>query len=142
MDSPKVILLVEDSADDVELLVRAFARNGSIHRMVTVRDGVEALEYLSSKPAPHLVLLDLNLPRLTGLEVLAWIRSSPAMRLLPVVLFTTSVELEDVKNGYRLGANSYVKKPVAFDELVHASRDLVSYWLGWNQPPPLLGATP
>ncbi len=141
MKSPKVILLVEDSADDVELLVRALARNGSIHRLLIARDGVEAVEVLSSKATVDLVLLDLNLPRLTGLEVLAWIRGNANVRLLPVVLFTTSVELEDVKNGYRLGANSYVKKPVAFDELVQASRDLMAYWLGWNHPPPSTGVT-
>ena len=134
----KIILLVEDNPDDAELIRRAFERNKVTDRIVIAQDGVEALEYLfdPSSQLPHLVLLDLKLPRLSGLEVLARIRANPRTRLQPVVLFTSSTEESDRISGYDLGANSYVRKPIDFNQLVDAAQKLVSYWLRINEPPP------
>ena len=135
----RIILLVEDNPDDAELVERAFERNKVTERLVIARDGVEALDYLfQASPLPHLVLLDLKLPRLSGFEVLARIRANPITRLQPVVLFTSSTEDEDRLSGYHLGANSYVRKPIEFSQLVEASLRLVSYWVRINEPPPAL----
>ena len=135
-DSKKIILLVEDNQDDADLIQLAFARNHVTQKLARVRDGVEALEYLASEArSPSLVLLDLQLPRLNGLEVLQRIRSNDKTKLLPVVLFTSSREQEDVVNGYRLGANSFVRKPIDFAQLVEASRHLVFYWMNLNELP-------
>jgi two-component system response regulator len=132
----KTILLVEDNPDDAELIQLAFQRNNITERVVRVSDGVEALDYLFGQaPAPQLVLLDLHLPRLSGLEVLERIRGNPTTRLQPVVLFTSSTEQEDLLNGYRLGANSYVRKPIEFAHLVDATRHLVFYWMHLNALP-------
>lgn len=132
----KTILLVEDNADDAELVQLAFKRNNVTQTVVRVRDGVEALDYLmGDAPAPVLVLLDLHLPRVDGLEVLRRIRANPATRLQPVVLFTSSTEQEDLVNGYRLGANSFVRKPIDFAQLVDAARHLAFYWVNLNELP-------
>lgn len=139
------ILLVEDNPDDVDLTLRAFAKSNIANEVVVARDGVEALDYLfatgphagrASAPLPQLVLLDLKLPRIDGLEVLERVRANPRTRLLPVVILTSSTEERDLEKGYTLGANSYIRKPVAFQELVEAVRHLGLYWLLLNQAPP------
>ncbi len=142
--SDKVILLVEDNPDDVELTLHAFASNRILNPVVTARDGVEALEYLfgtgghagrDARVQPAVVLLDLKLPRIDGLEVLRRIRGDERTRLLPVVILTSSNEDRDRIEGYALGANSYVRKPVDFDEFVRAAGQLGLYWLMLNRPP-------
>jgi two-component system response regulator len=141
----RTILLVEDNDDDVELTRRAFARSNIVNEMVIVRDGQEALDYLFAAGAyagrdpadlPHVILLDLNLPKINGLEVLRRIRSNDATKLLPVVILTSSKEEKDMIGGYHLGANSYVRKPVDFTQFAEAARQLGLYWLVLNEPPP------
>ena len=142
--SNRSILLVEDNRDDVELTLRAFRRNHIRNEIVVAYDGAEALDRLlgSGKPGaperelPAVVLLDLKLPKIDGLEVLRQIRAHPRTRLLPVVILTSSREEIDLVNGYRLGANSYVRKPVSFEEFLEASRHLGLYWLVLNEAPP------
>jgi two-component system response regulator len=142
----KIILLVEDNPDDVELTIRAFRKNNIGNEVVVARDGVEALDYLfgtgahaakNLKGLPVVILLDLKLPKIDGLEVLKRIRQNEITCLLPVVILTSSAEEKDKLNGYRLGANSYVRKPVQFDQFVEAIKHLGLYWLVWNEPPPL-----
>lgn len=139
------ILLVEDNPDDVELTLRAFRKSKIANEIIVARDGVEALDYLFATgphagrdlhALPQLVLLDLKLPRLDGLQVLERIRGNPKTRLLPVVILTSSTEQPDLLTGYSLGANSYIRKPVDFQEFVVAVRRLGLYWLLLNQPPP------
>jgi two-component system response regulator len=141
----RTILLVEDNPDDVTLTLRALKKNNVTNDVVVATDGVEALNFLfaTGKYAgrdlaimPDLVLLDLKLPRLGGLEVLQKIRSDARTKLLPVVILTSSTEEKDLIEGYSLGANSYVRKPVNFVEFVEATRELGLYWLVYNQPPP------
>lgn len=129
------ILLVEDSDDDAELTIRAI--NGKVtNRMVRARDGVEALEWLARDPLPRLVLLDLKLPRLNGLDVLERIRAEPRTQAIPVVVLTSSREEPDVKRAYQLGVNSYIVKPVEFERFVEAVTQAGLYWLLLNEPPP------
>ena len=136
------ILLVEDNPDDVELTLRAFKQHYIANRIDVVHDGVEALAYLKEKTSqekeslPALVLLDLKLPKVDGHEVLREIRSDPKTKRLPVVILTTSREERDIVNSYELGANSYIQKPVQFDEFIEAVRNLGVYWLLLNVPPP------
>ena len=139
------ILLVEDNPDDVDLTLRAFAKSNIANEVVVARDGVEALDYLfatgahagrASAPLPQVVLLDLKLPRIDGLQVLERVRANPKTRLLPVVILTSSTEQRDLASGYTLGANSYIRKPVDFQEFVEAMRHLGLYWLLLNQAPP------
>jgi CheY-like chemotaxis protein len=134
----QLIVLVEDNPDDEALTLRALKKQHLANEIVVVRDGVEALEFLLSpdNQLPHLVLLDLKLPRLDGLQVLQRLRSEPRTRLLPVVVLTSSDEDRDVIDGYRLGANSYIRKPVDFNQFSEAVRQLGLYWLVLNQVPP------
>jgi two-component system response regulator len=142
----KTILLVEDNPDDVELTIRAFRKNNIGNKVVVAKDGVEALDYLfgtgvyagrNVKEMPVVILLDLKLPKIDGMEVLKRIRQNESTRLLPVVILTSSAEDKDKINGYKLGCNSYVRKPVQFDQFVEAIKHLGLYWLIWNEPPPL-----
>lgn len=144
----KVILLVEDNADDEELTLRAFRKNNILNPVVVARDGVEALDYLfgtgahsgrDTRVQPQVVLLDLKLPKVDGLEVLRQLRADPRTRLLPVVILTTSNEERDILASYQLGANSYVRKPVDFEQFLEAARQLGLYWLVLNVPPPAAG---
>ena len=138
--SDKTILLVEDNPDDEALTLRAFQKNNITNAVAVARDGAQALAYLSSgTDLPQLVLLDLKLPKVDGLEVLRRLRADARTRLLPVVILTSSTEERDLVESYRLGANSYVRKPVDFVEFVDAVRQLGLYWLLLNQPPPQAG---
>ena len=143
-DSP--ILLAEDNPDDVLLTRRAFTKNGFDNPIIAVPDGEACLAALLPEhgPAVHpaLVLLDINLPKVGGLEVLHRLRSDPRTRTVPVVILTTSREQRDVLEGYRLGANSYVCKPVSFTTFVAVVRTLATYWLRVNEPRPHNGAAP
>jgi CheY-like chemotaxis protein len=133
----KIILLVEDNPDDAELTTRAFEKANVGNKLIVAKDGVEALEYLFNpgNPLPEVVLLDLNLPKLGGIEVLRKIRASGRTGLLPVVILTSSKEERDMIDSYKLGANSYVQKPVDFVEFTEATRQLGLYWLLLNQRP-------
>jgi CheY-like chemotaxis protein len=142
------LLLVEDNPDDIELTRRAFARNNIINQLVVVTDGEAALHYLFAtgpyagrdpQALPHAVLLDLNLPKISGLEVLRRIRAQETTRRLPVIILTTSREERDIVGSYDLGANSYVRKPVDFGQFVEAARQLGLYWLVLNEQPPATG---
>ena len=142
---PKIILLVEDNQDDEELAMIALKKGNIANEVIVARDGVEALDYLFATGAyagrdvselPQLVLLDLKLPRIDGLEVLRKVRADPRTRRLPVVILTSSKEEEDLIGGYEVGANSYVRKPVDFNHFVDAVHQLQLYWLVLNEPPP------
>ncbi len=144
--NPGKILLVEDNPDDAALTMRALKSHNITNEVVVARDGVEALDFLfgtagSAGPAepPAVVLLDLKLPRVNGLEVLQRIRTDERTRLLPVVILTSSDEERDVMEGYRLGANSYVRKPVDFLAFTEAAKQLGLYWLLLNRAPPIPG---
>jgi two-component system response regulator len=148
MSDDRTILLVEDNPRDEELTLRALRKNKIANPVVVVRDGVEALDYLFARgkhaerdkaAAPQVVLLDLKLPKLDGIEVLKQIRANESTRLLPVVILTTSNEDRDRLAGYSSGANSYVQKPVDFAEFTEAVRQLGLYWLVLNEPPPKEG---
>jgi two-component system response regulator len=141
----KVILLVEDNADDEALTLRALKKNNIRNEVVVAHDGAEALDWLFGRGAhagrdvtslPQVVLLDLNLPKMSGLEVLEALRADPRTKRLPVVLLTSSKEEQDVIAGYNLGANSYVRKPVDFAAFTEAMRHLGMYWLVLNEAPP------
>jgi two-component system response regulator len=135
------ILLVEDNPDDVDLTLRAFQKAGLANRIEVARDGVEAVERLfgpagASAAPPSLILLDLKLPRMDGMEVLRRIRAEPSTRLVPVVVLTSSREDRDLVDCYSLGANSFVRKPVDFNEFQEAACKLGFYWLLLNERPP------
>jgi two-component system response regulator len=141
----RIILLVEDSNDDELLTLRAFKKAGIANEVFVVRDGVQALDYLfgtgehagrDATVIPQVVLLDLNLPRVGGLDVLRQIREDPRTRLVPVIILTSSREEEDVVRSYSLGANGYVRKPVDFVEFAEAVKHLGLFWLLVNEPPP------
>jgi CheY-like chemotaxis protein len=136
--SSQLIVLVEDNPDDEALTLRALKKQKIANDIVVLRDGVEALEYLLSpeSPLPSLVLLDLKLPKLDGLQVLKRLRAEPRTQLLPIVVLTSSDEDRDVIDGYRLGANSYIRKPVDFVQFSDAVGQLGLYWLVLNQAPP------
>lgn len=139
------ILLVEDNPDDAKLTLRAFQKNNIGNEIIVARDGAEALEYLFGTGAyagrdpsdrPAVVFLDLKLPKVDGLEVLRRVRQDPCTALQPIVILTSSKEEQDMVAGYRLGANSYVRKPVDFDQFLDAARQLGLYWLLVNEVPP------
>ena len=139
------ILLVEDNADDVELTRRALRKANIANEMIVAGDGAEALDYLfaggkhsgrDTSDLPAVVLLDLKLPKIDGLEVLRRVRADERTDLLPVVILTTATEQQDMIDGYSLGANSYVRKPVDFGQFSDAVRQLGMYWLLLNEPPP------
>ena len=145
----RIILLVEDNPDDVDLTLRALKRNNIANKVDVVTDGAEALEYLfctgeydgrDKRTMPAVILLDLGLPKVGGLEVLRRIRADERTNLLPVVILTSSKEEQDRISGYKLGANSYIQKPVDFDKFTEAVRQLGLYWLVLNVPPPKAGA--
>lgn len=138
------ILLVEDNPNDVELTLHAFKKNNLTNTVHVVRDGAEALDYLFGEGqyasrdinhTPKVILLDLKLPKVDGLEVLRRIKSDPHLRLTPTVVLTTSREEHDIVESYRLGVNSYIAKPVDFQQFIEAMRTLGLYWLLLNEPP-------
>jgi two-component system response regulator len=140
----KVILVVEDNPRDEALTLRALKKSNVVNDVVVVRDGVEALDYLFGTGAyegrdtsvlPQMVLLDLKLPKVDGLEVLRRLREEARTRRLPVIVFTSSSEEEDMVKSYNLGANSYVRKPVEFDQFLEATKQLGIYWLLLNEVP-------
>ena len=141
----KTILLVEDNPDDEALTLRALKKSNIMNKVVVVRDGAEALDFLFCTGAyadrdpnnkPQVILLDLKLPKVDGLEVLRSIRADERTHLLPVVILTSSKEEQDMIKGYSLGANSYVRKPVDFNQFVESVRQLGLYWLILNEAPP------
>src|ERR1019366_8949422 len=143
--SDQVILLVEDNLVDEELTLRSLRKSNIANKVVVARDGAEALDYVFARGAyssrdpkdlPQVVLLDLNLPKLSGLEVLHSIRTDERTKLIPVVILTSSKEEKDLARGYSCGANSYIVKPVDFTQFFEAVRQLGMYWLVLNQPPP------
>ena len=144
MDPNRVLLLVEDNPNDEALTLRAFKKNKIGNPMVVVRDGAEALDYLfcagvhaQRQPVnPSVILLDLKLPKIDGLEVLKRIRDDERTKLIPVVVLTSSVEDKDLVDSYSLGVNSYIRKPVEFDRFIQAVAQLGMYWLVMNELPP------
>ncbi len=141
----KIILLVEDNPDDVDLTTRALKKNKILNEVVVASDGAEALDYLfgtgiyagrDMSIIPELILLDLKLPKIGGLAVLKRLRADERTELLPVVILTSSKEEQDVINGYKFGANSYIRKPVDFEQFMEAVKQLGLYWLVINEPPP------
>lgn len=146
MTQKNVLLLVEDNPDDEELTLLAFEQSAIANEVVVAHDGVEALDYLFStgmyadrNPSlmPALILLDLQLPRINGLEVLQRLRADNRTKLIPVVILTTSNEQQDLINSYSLGCNSYIRKPVDYDQFITAVQQLGMYWLLINEPPPV-----
>lgn len=142
----KIILLVEDNPDDVALTIRAFEKSRIKNRIVIAEDGVEALDYIfrrgkfknrETKELPAVVLLDLKLPKLDGFDVLKAIRENESTKFLPIVILTSSKEEQDIIRGYKDGANSYIRKPVDFDNFFDAVKTLGLYWLVLNEPPNL-----
>lgn len=141
----KIILLVEDNADDEALTLRALKKNNILNKVIVARDGVEALDYLfgtgqhqgrDTTKQPELILLDLKLPKIDGLEVLKRLRADERTALQPVVVLTTSSEDQDMLTSYEFGANSYIRKPVDFNQFIKAIGHLGLYWLVLNQGPP------
>jgi two-component system response regulator len=141
----KIILLVEDNPDEVTLTIRALRKSNIVNQVVVAKDGVEALEYLfgtgnhsgrDMNVMPTLVLLDLKLPKVDGMEVLKRIRNEERTKYVPVVILTSSKQDEDVINGYKFGCNSYIRKPVDFSQFSEATRQLGLYWLLLNELPP------
>ncbi len=136
--TPKSILLIEDNPSDVDLTRRALEKGHIANQLVVVEDGQDALDYLNATESPvlpALTLLDLKLPRVPGLDVLRWIRRDPRLKRLPVVVLTSSNEEQDVLTSYDLGVNSYIRKPVDFDQFVRSVEHLGLYWLVLNETP-------
>jgi CheY-like chemotaxis protein len=148
MDSNAVeILLVEDNPNDLELALHALRKNNLANRIQVARDGEEALDYIFARGAfagpqpwcniPKVILLDLKLPKVDGLEVLKEIKSDPRTKTIPVVILTSSKEQRDLVNGYQLGVNSYIQKPVDFDQFRETIKQIGMFWLVVNEPPPV-----
>jgi CheY-like chemotaxis protein len=144
----RIILLVEDNPEDVKLTKRALRQNNISNELVVFADGVDALEYLikaggaAAGSLPSVILLDLKLPRMDGLELLKEIRARAPLKRLPVVILTSSKEEQDILKSYDLGANSYIRKPVDFEQFIAAVHCLGLYWLLLNEPPPKTGGAP
>jgi two-component system, response regulator len=145
MNRSNIILLVEDNPDDAELTLRAFRKSKILNEIVVVTDGVEALDYVFAtgtyagrnlEANPAVILLDLKLPKIGGLEVLRRLRADERTRRIPVVVLTSSNEERDILSSYDLGANSFVRKPVDFAQFLEAAQQLGMYWLVMNEPPP------
>ena len=145
MSNNKKILLVEDNPDDVELTLRAFKKNNIMNEVVVKRDGAEALDFFFGKDGvagkgnnglPAVILLDLKLPKIDGLEVLKKLRADERTKLIPIVILTSSKEQGDVVNGYNIGCNSYIRKPVDFNQFADAVKQVGLYWLILNEAPP------
>jgi two-component system response regulator len=143
-ETSKSILLIEDNPDDVALTLRAFKKNKIMNTVIVAKDGAEALDYLfctgeyadrDIEDTPQIILLDLKLPKINGLEVLKKIRDDDRTKLLPVIILTSSKEQQDLLDGYSLGANSYIRKPVDFEQFIEAVRQLGLYWLVLNIGP-------
>jgi len=144
MNSPIEIILIEDNIDDATLVIRALKKNNLANKLVHLKDGAEGLEFFFGKDdkgtteldnlAPRVVLLDLKMPKLNGMEVLAKVKSDPRTKAIPVVVLTSSAEDPDIKKCYELGANSYIVKPVEFDNFSKAVSDLGLYWMILNHP--------
>jgi two-component system response regulator len=143
-ESPVELLLVEDNPNDVELMLHAFRKHNLSNCIHVVRDGAEALEFVfgtdaavspNTEPSPKVILLDLKLPKVDGLEVLRRLKTDPRTRAIPVVVLTSSREERDIVESYQLGVNSYIVKPVDFAQLIESVRQLGLYWLLLNQPP-------
>ena len=143
----KIILLVEDNPDDITLTLRALKKNSIFNEVVVAKDGVEALDYLfgtgiyagrDTSVMPVVTLLDLKLPKIDGFEVLKRVRSNERTKLIPIVILTSSKEECDLINGYSLGANSYIRKPVDYEQFTEAIRELGLYWILINEPPPVV----
>ncbi len=148
MSNNKRILLVEDNPDDVELTLRAFKKNNIMNEVVVKRDGAEALDFFFGKNGvagketngmPSVILLDLKLPKIDGIEVLKKLRSDGRTKLIPIVILTSSKEQKDLIDSYNLGANSYIRKPVDFNHFAEAVKQLGLYWLILNEAPPKSG---
>ncbi|HNX00435.1 MAG TPA: response regulator [Candidatus Cloacimonadota bacterium] len=144
----RTILLIEDNPDDIDLTIRALKKNRIDNQVVVMTDGATAIDYLHNEgsyanadetPMPALILLDLKLPKMSGLEVLQSIRSHPRTKLLPVVILTSSREERDLLVAYSLGANSYIRKPIDFNHFMYAIEQIGSYWLVINELPPMQG---
>jgi CheY-like chemotaxis protein len=151
MAANRSVLLVEDEDDDIFFVQKAFEKAGINNRLHVALDGQQAIDYLSGKgqysdrstfPLPALVILDLKLPKVWGMDVLKWIRANPALRSLPVVVFTGSDDALDAQRAYRLGANSYFQKPPNLENLYDLVPNLCEFWLKWNRLPPLPAAAP
>ena len=149
LETKKIVLLVEDNPDDEELTRMAFESSHLLNELVVVRDGAEALDFLFMRGVhanrdpeivPQVILLDLNLPKISGLDVLRALRDDPRTSMIPVVVLTSSKEEEDVVRSYQLGANAYVRKPVDFAEFSEAATQLGVFWLLLNHPPPSAAA--
>ncbi len=149
LETKKIVLLVEDNPDDEELTRMAFDSSRLLNELVVVRDGAEALDFLfirgthadrDPEIVPQVILLDLNLPKISGLDVLRALRDDPRTSMIPVVVLTSSKEEEDVVRSYQLGANAYVRKPVDFAEFSEAATQLGVFWLLLNHPPPSAAA--
>jgi two-component system response regulator len=145
MTRNRIILLVEDNPNDIELTARAFQKSNVANEIVVARDGEEAIDYLfatgshanrDAKVMPEVVLLDMKLPKIDGLGVLRRMRADERTKRLPVVVLTSSKEEKDIVSSYDLGANSFVRKPVDFSQFIDAARQLGLYWLVMNEPPP------
>jgi CheY-like chemotaxis protein len=143
----KIILLVEDNPDDITLTLRSLRKNSILNEVVVAKDGVEALDYLfgtgiyagrDTSVTPVVTLLDLKLPKIDGLEVLKRVRGNERTKLIPIVILTSSKQESDVINGYSLGANSYIRKPVDFEQFNEAIRELGLYWILLNESPPVV----
>lgn len=145
----KRILLVEDSANDIELILAALAENHLANEVIVARDGEEALDYLYRRGVfrmrmegnPVVILLDLKLPKIDGLEVLSQLKSDPLLKVIPIVILTSSREEQDLIRSYHFGTNAYVVKPIDFQELVSVIQELGLFWAVVNQPPPALVTT-